>query len=122
MYHLENKAYLSERVTEVNAFCLRLLLMCCGDLSLGEWESLMLADTLTAALSDEDDTVSLASINLGDHKGHVACGTFGCDEDAHEQRLADAADALRWEAKSDGVKYLGYHEMEQHNSLMSQCG
>lgn len=145
MYHFENKAYLSERVTEVNAFCLRLLLICCGDLSPDEWNSLIPADTVTAALNDDDDTVSLASNNLsslnpqdyhpvaltrpftrsqkkggGDHKGHVACGTFGCEEEeAHERRLADAADALRWEAKCDGFKYLGFYEMQQHNSIMS---
>jgi hypothetical protein len=143
MYYTGEKAYLSERVTEVTAFCLRLLLMCCRDLSFGERESLMLAGTVTAALNDED--MSLAPMNLsssnpqdyhpaaftrpftrsqkkvgGGREKQVACGTFGCDEEeAHEQRLADAADALRWEAKCNGFKYLGFYEMQQHNGIMS---
>jgi hypothetical protein len=40
MFHVENKVYLSERVTDAEAYCLRLLLMCCK-LTTEEWTSLV---------------------------------------------------------------------------------
>ena len=57
----------------------------------------------------------------GDHKMRdVACGTFGYEEEeAHERRLAGYADVLRWEAKCLGYNYLGFDELQHHNSLMS---
>jgi hypothetical protein len=142
MYYTGVEAYLSNRVTDANEFCLQLLLMCCGDLSSDDWKGLMLADTVIPIdfivsneddiVSNEDDTVSnpeVASrgpttrsqtIGGGGHKGNVACGTFGCkQEEAHERRLADFADMQRWEAKCEGFQYLGFEEMQQHNSIMS---
>ena len=122
-------------MTDANEFCLQLLLMCCGDLSPDDWKGLMLADTVIPIdfiVSNEDDIVSnpeVASRGLttrsqtiggGGHKENVACGTFGCEqEEAHERRLADFADMQRWEAKCEGFQYLGFEEMQQHNSIMS---
>jgi hypothetical protein len=40
------------------------------------------------------------------------------NEEAREQRLADAAYALCWEAKCDGFKYLGFYEMQQHKRFV----
>ena len=54
MYHLNEGYYLSERVTDARKFCLRLLLMRCGDLSSEEWISLMDNDTCPVDLSDDD--------------------------------------------------------------------
>jgi hypothetical protein len=83
-------------------------------------------------VSNEDDTVSnpeaasrgpttrSQTMGGGGHKGNVACDTFGCkQEEAHERRLADFADMQRWEAKREGFQYLGFEEMQQHNSIMS---
>lgn len=50
----------------------------------------------------------------------VFCGTLGCeDDDAHEQREADIEQMLRWEARCFGYEYLGEHELQQHNSIVS---
>ena len=47
-------------------------------------------------------------------------GTFGCEMDEeHEQRQADIAHVLRWEARCFGYEYLGENEMQQHNSIVS---
>jgi hypothetical protein len=142
MYYTGVEAYLSNRVTDANEFCLQLLLMCCGDLSSDDWKGLMLADTVIPIdfivsdeddiVSNEDDTVSnpeaasrgpttlSQTMGGGGHKGNVACDTFGCkQEEAHERRLADFADMQRWEAKREGFQYLGFEEMQQHNSIMS---
>jgi hypothetical protein len=57
----------------------------------------------------------------GNENAHrVIHGTFGCEEEeAQERRHADIAHVLRWEAKCLGYKYLGDHEMKQHNSIVS---
>ena len=45
----------------------------------------------------------------------VQFGTFDLDEEeAHERRLGDITNLLRWEAKCKGVAYLGVEEMDKH--------
>lgn len=141
MYHVDRKACLSRRVSDARAFCLRLLLMCC-DLSHDELESLISADMTKVDLEEEDDAEYLTLENPdtsnplahqsdasvrpvtrsqtkydGDHrKRGISFGTFGDEEEeAHERRLADIADVLRWEAKCQGYSYLGIEEMRRHN-------
>ena len=141
MYHVERKACLSTRVSDAKAFCLRLLLMCCG-LNRDELESLIPAVMTNVDLEEEDDAesptlknpdtsnpladqsdASVRSVTRsqtkydGDHrKRGISFGTFGDEEEeAHEQRLADIADVLRWEAKCLGYVYLGIEEMRGHN-------
>jgi hypothetical protein len=139
MHYVENKAYISERVTGAKEYCLRLLLMCC-DLSSGEWTQLLGVDAHPIALEDINDTVPPPS-NIdpsaycsatargpvtrsqkkggGTHEKQVACGTFRCEEEeAHERRLAEYTDVMRWQAKLQGYKYLGFEEMLRHNSIM----
>ena len=62
MYHLDRKACLSTRVSDAKAFCLRLLLMCCG-LSHDELESLIPAEMTNVDLEEEDDAESLTLEN-----------------------------------------------------------
>jgi hypothetical protein len=57
MYHIQGKAYLSRRVTDAKASCLRLLLMCC-DISSDEWNSLLQAGMGTVDLDDDLETLS----------------------------------------------------------------
>jgi hypothetical protein len=57
MYHIQGKAYLSKRVTDAKAFCLRLLLMCC-EISSSEWDSLLSAGMGTVDLDDDLTTLS----------------------------------------------------------------
>ena len=141
MYHVEKKAYLSERVTGAKGYCLRLLLMCCGDLSIGELTQLLGVEAHPIVLDDIDDTVPPPS-NVdpsayrsatargpvtrsqknggGAHEKQVACGSFRCEEEeAHEQRLVEYTDVKRWQAKLQGCKFLGLEEMWQHNRIMS---
>jgi hypothetical protein len=148
MYHIEGKAYLSKRVTDAKAFCLRLLLMC-HNFSPDEWDTLILAgasavDIAVAPAVDihmVDSNVSPINSNRSNTREHrrtgpvtrskknsdgnenahrVIYGTFGCEEEeAQERRQADIAHVLRWEAKCLGYKYLGDHEMKQHNSIVS---
>jgi hypothetical protein len=46
----------------------------------------------------------------------VHFGTFDMDEEeAHEIRLRDITNMLRWDAKCKGVAYLGEDELHNHN-------
>ena len=54
MYHVEGKAWLSKRVIDAKAFCLRILLMCC-DLSTDEWRCLIPADSDCVDIGDDED-------------------------------------------------------------------
>ena len=58
MYHVDRKACLSTRVSDAKAFCLRLVLMCCG-LNRDELESLIPAEMTNVDLEEEDDAESL---------------------------------------------------------------
>lgn len=144
MSHPNDRYYLSERVTDAKKFCLRLLLMCCGDFSSDDWIALMQDNTPLVDLYDEDDaehqisndpsvsdfltnrsgtaaaagpvTSSRTKVDAG-HKMHdVACNDFG---EEYERRLAEYADMLRWEAKCLGRSYLGFDELQHHNGLKS---
>jgi hypothetical protein len=147
MYHIEGKASLSKLVTDAKAFCLRLLLMC-HKFSPDEWDTLILAgaSVVDIAVASAVD-VHMVDINVspinsnrstrahertgpvtrskknsdGNENAHrVIYGTFGCEEEeAQERRQADIAHVLHWEAKCLGYKYLGDHEMNQHNSIVS---
>lgn len=151
MYRCGNEYYLSERVTDAKGYCLRLLLLCCGDLSSAEWSNLISDDTVAVDLSDEDDVDHHFTQDSSDHKleadrsatkaatgpvtrskakgagdgasgnriHDVKCGFFGFGEDAHYRRLAEMTAMLRWEAKCLGHQYLGFEEIQQHNSLIS---
>jgi hypothetical protein len=140
MYHIEGKAYLSKRVTDAKAFCMRLLLMC-HNFSPDEWDTLILAGASAVDIHMVDCNVSPINSNRfntrahgrtgpvtrseknsdGNENAHRAIyGTIGCEEEeAQERRQADIADVLRWEAKCLGYKYLGDQEMKQHNSIVS---
>ena len=54
LYHIEGKAYLSQRVTEPEQFCLRVLLMCC-ELSESKWKGLLPSAHDCAAVQLEED-------------------------------------------------------------------
>jgi hypothetical protein len=145
MHHVKGKAYLSKRVTDAKAFCLRLLLMCCG-LGTDEWADLLgQVDTTAVEIDDEDDPIPSASSGSSvsnplanrrteiadihtrsqnksggnNHKKHNVCDTFGYEEEeVHQRRLADITNGRRWEAKCSGFKYLGVDEMKWHDSNM----
>ena len=144
MYYIDNKAYVSERVTDAKGYCLRLLLMCCGDLSVMEWAELLGVEAQPIIVEDINDTVHPPS-NIGPSaypsataRGPVTCslnncggtvekqvarGTFRCEEEEKRERdLAEYTHAMRWQAKLQGYKYLGFDDMSQHSSIMSQCG
>ena len=141
-------------MTDAKGYCLRLLLLCCGDLSSAEWSDLISGDTVAVDLSDEDDVdhhFTQDSSNLkpdadrsataaatgpvtrskakgagdgarGNRIHDVICCFFGFgedEEDAHYRRLAEMTAMLRWEAKCLGHQYLGFDEIQQHNSLIS---
>ena len=55
MYNLNEGYYLSERVIDAEKFCLRLLLMCCSDLSCDEVFALMQDGSQPVNLEDVDD-------------------------------------------------------------------
>ena len=141
MYHVNGRAYLSTRVSDAKAVCLRLLLMCCN-LTCDEWELLISTELTPVDIEDDDDTVSLASGNPNTsnplaHQSHASVrpvtrsqtnydgehrkrgkvsGTFGDEEEeAHEQWQKEIADVLRWESKCLGYSYLGIEEMRGHN-------
>ena len=110
MYY-QDGAYLSECATDAKAYCLRLLLMCCGDISSEEWSQI---------------TTNVGPVDLSDIKHQTNNGVnnseeydwyLNDDEDAHERWLEDVADIYRWEAKCQGCAYLGYEEMWQHNAI-----
>ena len=137
MYHVEGKAYISKRVTDAKAFCLRLLLMC-HNISLDEWKSLMLPGASAVDIGMVDSNVSPIDPNSSrtradeynrpvtrsvmksdgnEHARHVIYGTFGCEEEeAQERRQPDIAQMLRWEAKCFGHIYLGDQEMKDHDN------
>ena len=139
MYHVKGTAYLSKRVTDAKAFCLRLLLMC-HEFSPDEWQTLILPGAVPVDIEMMDSNVSpiipngsssrahqytgpltrSRKKNDGDeNKRHVFHGTIGCEEDeAHEQRQADIAQVLRWEARCFGYMYLGDHEMQLHDRIV----
>ena len=54
MYHSDAKFFLSERVTDAKSFCLRILLMLCGDLSTEQWD-LLKTEEVDIDRTDEDD-------------------------------------------------------------------
>ena len=148
MHHLNDSYHLSQSVTDAEKYCLRLMLMCCGDLGRDEWTNLMQPCNEEVDLMEEDDvehqTSDDSSIpklpnNLsvpataagpftrspkkvdGGHKLHdVACSSFGDENgEARELQLAEYADMLRCEAKCQDRRYLGFDELQQHNCLKS---
>ena len=141
MYYIDKKAYVSKRVTDTKGYCLRLLLMCCGDLSVMEWAELLGVEGQPIIVEDINDTVHPPS-NIGPSaypsataRGPVTCslnncggtvekqvarGTFRCEEEEKRERdLAEYTHAMRWQAKLQGYKYLGFDDMSQHSSIMS---
>ena len=130
MYHIKGKAYISKRVTDAKAFCLRLLLMC-HNFSPDEWDILILPSASAVNIEMLDSDVSpinsnrFSIPNIGpvtrskknrdgnENERLVINGTFGCEEEeAQERRQADIAHVLRWQAKCLDYKYLGEHEMK----------
>jgi len=136
MYHVPGFAYLSERVVDARAFCLRLMLQCC-DVTTEEWKTLLPSeDSAVVQVSLIDDveieeaacaarprsravqssshhhaTRSMGSATpSGKTKSDVSCYMLGCEQqDARERRIADITNLQVWEAKcfSRGVPYLG---------------
>jgi hypothetical protein len=145
MYYVEGVAYLSERVTDEKAFCLRLMLQCC-DLSTKDWSALLPAEGTCSNVSLSDDEVvsqagasssgggatrqsamlqrqtrSMSSADGASGKENSA-GTYhtlGCEaQDTSERRMADICSLQVWEAKcfSRGVPYLGIDALNAHAS------
>jgi hypothetical protein len=145
MYHVEGVAYLSERVTDEKAVCLRLMLQCC-DLSTGDWSALLPAEGTCSNVSLSDDEVvsqagpsssgggatrqsaivqrqtrSMSSADgaTGKENSGGTYHTLGCEaQDASERRMADICNLKVWEAKcfSHGVPYLGIDALNAHAS------
>ena len=137
---VKGTAYLLERVTDAKAFCLRLLLMC-HELSSDEWEMLRLPGAVAVDNEMMGSNEFPINSNGSSPRAHpyigpstrsrkngggneservVFRGTLGCEEDdAHEQREAEIEQMLRWEARCFGYEYLGEHELQQHNSIVS---
>jgi hypothetical protein len=55
--------------------------------------------------------------DVGVNSGGLVYGSLDCDEEAaHNERLADITNILRWEAKALGFTYFGLEELRQINS------
>ena len=141
-YHVNGKVYLSRRVTDGKAFCLRLLLMCCnlssddwtkliGDISVGidfdeAVDPLPHSNGLNPITAERSVTRSVTRENerrvksngVSERKEHdTGCGTFEWEEDEDEW-LEDITVVRRWEAKCKGDNFLGEDELRQHERTM----
>ena len=181
MYHVKDVAYLSKRVTDPRAFCLRLLLMCC-ELANEEWKQLLPVEPIDVDLKENEDeneeknankysssqqqgeTIGSSNNNNNNNNSNknnksnnnnnnnnnntknskknkksnnkdnnsssnkkscqisankvpeVRYGTFDLDEEeAHDRRLRDITNLLRWDAKCKGFTYLCEEELDKHN-------
>ena len=180
LYHVKDVAYLSKRVTDPRAFCLRLLLMCC-ELTNEEWKQLLPVEPIDVDLKENEDeneeknankysssqqqgeTIGSSNNNNNNNNSNknnksnnnnnnnnntnnskknkksnnkdnnsssnkkscqisankvpeVRYGTFDLDEEeAHDRRLRDITNLLRWDAKCKGFTYLGEEELDKHN-------
>jgi len=152
MYYVKGKSYLSERVTGEKEFCLRVLLLCCDLSTTEWSQLLpadadvqpvdLDADTAPPVAQQTGSSSSASTVNescagiasrtrgaenrgFGDHKSHAVAytGTFGDEEEeAHQGRLADITNILRWQSKCKGSRYLGVDEIDQHDaSMRAQC-
>ena len=141
-YHVNGKVYLSRRVTDGKAFCLRLLLMCCnlssddwtkliGDISVGidfdeavdpvphsnGLNPITAERSVTRSVTRENER-RVKSNGVSERKEHdTGCGTFEWEED-EEEWLEDITVVRRWEAKCKGDNFLGEDELRQHKRTM----
>mgnify|MGYP003386693942 CR=1 FL=1 len=135
--HVQGCAYLSQRVVEPKAFCLRLLIMCC-DISDEEWETLFPSEKVPVAVSDEAESSSSSTSykalsttktteNDGDKgkrgtkkaKETKKRGIIGCDkEDERTRKFEDINNMLMWSDQRRNVVPFSVDALLKHNSVV----
>ena len=73
MYHVEGTAYLSKRVTDAKAFCMRLLLMC-HEFSPDEWNKIRLPGAVAVDIGMMGSNVSPIDSNRSSPLAHRYTG------------------------------------------------
>ena len=142
--HVKGCAYLSRRITEPKAFCLRLLMMC-WDITDDEWNSLFPSERSQVSIEDDTEVsippVATTSLGVAPNPnvtnvrngvqnakggkskssncktGGKKCGVIGDDaEEERARRFEDITNMLQWsDARHDCT--LGVDMLAKHNSV-----
>lgn len=109
LYYVPGKGYLSERVTDAKAFCLRLLLMCC-DLSKEEWSRL-----LPAGPNEEAVDVS--------EEGDVDIGQVdAASSSSSDAQIGNTSAAPAYNTRGAGSRDANYHQRGTYPTFCGEIG